>query len=91
MRPHRDRKMKIFILACLCVYLCRSQNVNGYDYNDYDNGIQQSQTPDPRQNRAPIQFPMAPLTGVGLSGVRAGASGFGFYPPKNGLNQYNYY
>ncbi|XP_065221301.1 uncharacterized protein LOC135846245 [Planococcus citri] len=35
---------------------------------------------DPRQDRGPVQFPSAPI-GPETSGVRVGASGFGFVPP----------
>lgn len=71
------------IVISVALIVCLLLSVEAYD--DYDGA---TQVRDSRDNRGPIQFPMAPLSGVGISGVRAGASGYGFFPP-NGVSGQN--
>ncbi|XKL68819.1 hypothetical protein PGB90_006588 [Kerria lacca] len=76
-------KITLVTISCFVVLfetvLCQFDDFNGF-LNDFQSPSVRA-TRDPRQNRGPVLFPQAPI-GPETSGVRVGASGFGFVPPN---------
>ncbi|XP_022184188.1 uncharacterized protein LOC111043519 isoform X2 [Nilaparvata lugens] len=70
---------KLFLLIAICIAALLSMvSAQGLDYlgGYFSQALQRDQ----RANRGPVLFPTNP-PGTETSGVRVGASGYGFVPP----------